>query len=259
VAQGEAPALSPDGKRVAYPYAGDYKHRPENGAALRVAEIATGKSVQLVAEELNYFPPAWSPDGQQLAFLTYPRGGRRQLELIRTDGSDRRVLIKSNEKDPREVFQVVWLPERQGLLFQDLNAVYRISPTGEVLERTLFPSIAGPDTALASSDRVVPCPTTPNLIAYTMQIGGPPKFEKVFSEPIVALYLYDATTKQRRRVGPTDALLLNPCWSHDGQRLYVYGFREPQYRMNRDRFRIYRVNRDGTGFTEVCAGERVSL
>jgi Tol biopolymer transport system component len=93
----EAPAWSPDGRRLAL--IGDY-------AALHVANVdGTGLTRLTPKGFSDYEQPAWSSDGEWLAFIG--GGRRRDVYLIRPDGTGLRRLTRTrtaNEHSPS------WLP-----------------------------------------------------------------------------------------------------------------------------------------------------
>jgi TolB protein len=81
VTNGIQPAVSPDGKLIAYEQGG-----------LRVLDLATGESRMVRDEETEYrMEPAWTPDGQNIVYVTedrgsndirtIPAGGGRPIEL----------------------------------------------------------------------------------------------------------------------------------------------------------------------------------
>ena len=54
------PAISPDGKEIAFSYKGDLYKVPVQG----------GDAVQLSFHQAHDYMPVWSPDGKQLAFAS---------------------------------------------------------------------------------------------------------------------------------------------------------------------------------------------
>jgi Tol biopolymer transport system component len=65
------PSWSPDGTRIAYTSFAGYDAMMEKGAiSVRVVDLTTGVEQDLTGDEFELaFNPAWSPDGQSLAFV----------------------------------------------------------------------------------------------------------------------------------------------------------------------------------------------
>ncbi|MEZ4688037.1 MAG: peptidase S41, partial [Bacteroidia bacterium] len=82
------PALSPDGSQIAFSHQGDIWMVGRDG----------GKSVRLTIHEGYESYPAWSPDGQRLAF-TSTRNGNNDIFTIRPDGSEIRQLTWHSGND----------------------------------------------------------------------------------------------------------------------------------------------------------------
>jgi Tol biopolymer transport system component len=96
----EDPAVSPDGKLIAY----DYRKPGFQNRELYVMN-ADGTGVRQVTR-LNVTSgiPAWSPDGRTLAFQSNLRGGRYEIYRIGLDGTRLRQLTTS----PIDVIQPAW-------------------------------------------------------------------------------------------------------------------------------------------------------
>lgn len=73
----QAPVQSPDGKRLAF---SALTH-------LYVMDLPSGRPTRLTRAEAREFQPAWSPDGQWLAYVTWSEDGG-QLWKVRTDGQE---------------------------------------------------------------------------------------------------------------------------------------------------------------------------
>ena len=88
------PALSPDGKLVAY--ASD--RSGEGNLDVWVQQVAGGEAIRLTRHEADEHEPAFSPDGTKIAFRSEREGGG--LYLISTLGGEER-LIARNGRRPR--------------------------------------------------------------------------------------------------------------------------------------------------------------
>ncbi len=90
-----APALSPDGKRVAVVADNG------NGASdLELYDLQTGKRASLLSEGSNLADPSWSPDGKNIAVTSYTQGAPRIL-LVPVDGgvaSPPRITAPAGER-----------------------------------------------------------------------------------------------------------------------------------------------------------------
>ena len=96
----DAPAVSPDGKLVAFL---SYKGRIET------VSLASGKRTVVVAGGLNpgLHGLAWSPDGTKLAYAVPSKDGNSSLYVVKRDGSDRRMISRPRES----VYSFDWRPE----------------------------------------------------------------------------------------------------------------------------------------------------
>jgi hypothetical protein len=244
--KGMFPALSPDGQHLAYVQTMQDRG---GGKDLAMFEMTTGRSATLVpsAGENHLFYPSWSPQGDQLAFVC----DLKEINIVKPDGSG---LQKIFTVPGGAYAPPVWTPGGKSLLVNDLNDLYQIDLQGKQLAKRPLTSFTGKADAVSSTDRFLPNPVEPQLWAFTMFMPGTPKFTSVFGEPINALFLFDVRTMQRTRLTPPDMLAMDPCWSRDGQVLYFCGYGESQYKEEYP-FRIYRINKNGTGLTELVSGE----
>jgi Tol biopolymer transport system component len=108
--QGSEPAWSPDGSSIAF---------AKNGPGGIFVMSADGSHLHSLVptEPISGHPgfssapsfPAWSPDGSRIAFVSYRPGGST-IEIIDSDGSNRRVLRDGNLP--------TWSPDGKQLAFE---------------------------------------------------------------------------------------------------------------------------------------------
>ncbi len=139
------PVWSPDGSRIAFVSGRKY----EGTTRRRVYTMkADGSDVRMVAAPTAEFadeikPPAWSPDGHQIAFtaeeLYYSVDGdtRREYNLyvVGADGSNLRNVGKAHTSP-------VWSPDGQRLAFVNPTGIYTVRPDGTDLARILNRSVS---------------------------------------------------------------------------------------------------------------------
>jgi Tol biopolymer transport system component len=82
---------------------------------LALHEFATGKNLHLISKSADETPvfSAISPDGREVAFCTFGKGGVN-LRIARLDGSASRILYKNKTKAP--VGWPTWSPDGKSLL-----------------------------------------------------------------------------------------------------------------------------------------------
>jgi Tol biopolymer transport system component len=116
----DAPALSPDGKRVAV-VADD----GDGYSDLEVFDVQTGARTKL-SDGANLADPSWSPDGKTIAVTSYTKGNPR-LVLVSVDGRSSDPVALSGEGEP---YQSSYSPDGAWLVYtvrqegrNDLHAV----------------------------------------------------------------------------------------------------------------------------------------
>ena len=96
------PALSPDGKQVAFVYDGDIWSVESNGGSARRLTITLD----------NDSSPRFSPDGKSLAFRSRRYGSDDVFVMPATGGEARRMTFSDGAEDP-----CCWLPDGSGIVF----------------------------------------------------------------------------------------------------------------------------------------------
>lgn len=253
LAKGNFPALSPDRQRVAFclPINTDAS-APATGT-VGLIDIATGKTNRIFSANAWLAHLRWAPDGNSISLSAAYANGKRELNIIRTNGA---VLLKlaASGVAADDVFSPAWAPDGKSFYFHDMTNLFQVSVSGKLIARTQPGVIVGENQSVTSADSFVPCPSEPALFAYTRSVPGTRLFERTFGEPNTALFLYGTGTKSRTRLSAADVLALDPVWSRDGQFIYFSGYHDREGRAAYP-FKIYRLGRNGVGLVQIVAGE----
>lgn len=248
LAPGASPALSPDGRTVAFARATSPIEGP---VALRTVTVRGTAPRRLALLEGRIDSLCWSPDGGRLAFVQR-QGATARLCTLRANTRELMTVLEAGDRVP-DLYAPVWAADGRSLYVHDLRALYRVDLRGQVRWRRPLASIAGSATAVSSGDAFAPDPANPLLVAFTRAVPGTRAFDRRFHEPNRALYLANLARGTRRRLTPPDMHASGPVWTPDGHALYCQGFRSAHYR-RADREFIYRLQPDGRRMRQVCPG-----
>lgn len=109
------PALSPDGKQVAFLWEQEDSQAPE----LRVQSEGASASLQIAKTAGHYSSPVWSPDGQALAYLRIGKGATEVLiSSLRSDATaaSERLVTRFMPPNYGSQFRLLdWSPDGQWL------------------------------------------------------------------------------------------------------------------------------------------------
>jgi len=128
------PALSPDGKKVAFQWDLGEGRRPE----IRVQVLGENSPRQITRQEGHYSSPSWSPDGSALAFLRIGKEATEVLIISLETGNERLISSFTPPNYGLQHRLLDWSPNGQWLVVSHSespnkpNGLYLVSvATGE--------------------------------------------------------------------------------------------------------------------------------
>ncbi len=166
--------------------------------------------------------PAWSPDGEKIAFAS-ARDGTPHIFVMNADGTGTKRLTDSDQEDEHPW----WSSDGRRIVFSREGAIFEVPSTGGKAHRV--GRGLGSDTSPAFSP-------DGRLIAYDYRRPG---------FPIRELYVMNADgtgIRQVTRLGEVSSL---PAWSPDGKRLAF------QSNARLGHYEIYTVDPDGRDLRRV--------
>jgi eukaryotic-like serine/threonine-protein kinase len=135
-----SPAISPDGRRVAY----------ASDDQIFVADADGTNPRQLTQDAFTNRGPRWSPDGRTIAFYAN-RTGTFQIWTIRPDGSGLRQV--TDQTGTEGFYYPVWSPDGQRMLFSSFEGrsmAVDVSKAWHDQAPTSLPPLDDPDTSFVA-------------------------------------------------------------------------------------------------------------
>jgi Tol biopolymer transport system component/DNA-binding winged helix-turn-helix (wHTH) protein len=116
----ENPHLSPDGTKIVYQWDGRRNEADAANWDIYLLPVEGGEPQRLTTDPATEFAPAWSPDGERIAFLRAVAPGRAIIRAIPASGGSERTL------SPDGVFAnpnpLDWSPDGNSIVFQTPDA-----------------------------------------------------------------------------------------------------------------------------------------
>ena len=119
--------ISPDGMRVAYTITETDFERDAYITQIWLADVGTGRTLQLTRGDKSSSGPSWSPDGRWLAFTSSRAEDKSQLFLISPAGGEAVQLTKSETG----VRGFAWSPDGMAIAFTASDPVSKESKDRE--------------------------------------------------------------------------------------------------------------------------------
>jgi serine/threonine protein kinase len=215
------PALSPDGRSVAYISNRDGHYN------VYVGLVHGGEPVQITHENAMKCRPSWSPDGSTLVYSQLNDLGSWDIwQVPALGGSPRKVIL--NAADPS------WTPDGRSLVYQNLTdqQIWISGTQGE----NAHALVHGLQYRWATEPRVSP---DGRMVALAVRSTGGPYGE---------LGVADVSTGTVRLLTNDYALALSPAWSPDSRSIYFSSSRGGTVN-------IWNIGADGRGLRQITAGE----
>lgn len=198
------PAISPDGKTVAFSYKGDIWTVPANGGQAR--QITTNPAYDAY--------PVWSPDSRQIAFASSREGSLDVYVVGRDGGTPRRVTTDSGDEYPMAwrtdstiLLKASIMPKATSIMFANFSQVYEVSDKGGRMR--LFSDIPMEDISVGND----------GALLYHDNKGYEDPFRKHHQSPIcrdIWLYKGGNYTKLTNFAGEDRT----PVWGGDNNTYY---------------------------------------
>ena len=199
------PAISPDGKAVAFSYKGDIWTVPANGGQAR--QITTNPAYDAY--------PVWSPDSRQIAFASSREGSMDIYVVGRDGGTPRRVTTDSGDEYPMAwrndstiMLKASIMPKATSIMFANFSQVYEVSDKGGRMR--LFSDIPMEDISVGND----------GALLYHDNKGYEDPFRKHHQSPIcrdIWLYKGGNYTKLTNFAGEDRT----PVWGGDNTYYYL--------------------------------------
>ena len=211
------PALSPDGKRLAYSQRESSK---VSAFHLFVRELPVGKPLQITRGEASDVAPAWSPDGGSLAFVRVTDGQSQAIVIPADGGEERKIAALGPVADVAQPLPgVSWDAGGKSLVVavggeKQASALAVVTLGSDKVVRITNP----PENESDSSPAVAPAGDILAFVRHT-QNGG------------ADIWVCDMTGGGLRRVTFDDKAIRGIAWTRDAQELVYSGARVGGWRL----------------------------
>jgi Tol biopolymer transport system component/DNA-binding winged helix-turn-helix (wHTH) protein len=165
------PALSPDGRQVAFVWNGE----KQDNFDIYVMQLDSERPVRLTTDRADDVSPTWSPDGRTIAFLRQINGDHGELIQIPVDGGLEYKIADIRDRElrlsPARLVSLAWSPDGQWIAVSHrepgdfTERIYLISRTGELRPLT------SPSASYGDGDHMPAFSSDGRALAFTRLPG----------------------------------------------------------------------------------------
>ncbi|MFL6528131.1 MAG: translocation protein TolB [Chthoniobacterales bacterium] len=205
IANGQSPALSPDGTRLAFntvQAVGQPAHRK-----IAVADLAT-QQVKVFDEvpSDNCLQATWSHDGQRLLFYAYVENEMR-IAVMNADGSDFK-FIPNTGGEHQNYWSATWAHDGQSFFGQDMENLYQLSLDGSVMKKWPIEQLV-PHGGMSGNVRLNISPDGKTLL---LDVEMDEKERKGWDGPPPAIWTIDLQSEKATRQTPETLYAWDSNW-----------------------------------------------
>jgi dipeptidyl aminopeptidase/acylaminoacyl peptidase len=252
-AQNVAPAVSPDGQRVAF-----FSSRDLFSIELYLADARTGRIIRRLTsaarnphfDALSFINSVgtWSPDGRSLAIVVYDEGNN-EIAVLNADNGDEQRRIEISEVGA--ISDLAWSPDGKTIAFS--------GQAGGISDLYLVDVASGRTTRLTSDREAQIHPAwSPDgaTIAFATDAGNETDFRELKFGPMRLARIDVASRRVELFPHAGEGKDINPQFSPDGRTLYFVSDRDgisDIYAMPADGGSTRRLTRVATGVSGITA------
>lgn len=224
------PQVAPDGSRIAFVVKRIDRDKNKYRSAVYVVPTAGGEPRRYTNDEVNSSHPRWSPDGQQIAFLSDRQEPKSQIFLIPADGGEASPLTKLETEGGIEEF--CWSPDGSKIAF-----LFRETPADQRKEAVEERQKKGLSTPVRHHTR----------LWYRLDAAG------YFDGSYPQVWVADAATGESKPLTSGPYACHHLTWSPDSQTIAFLSDRRDDYDIALPDEGIWTVPASGGDLTRLTA------
>ncbi len=204
------PALSPDGKTIAFTYKGDIYSVPSSG----------GQAKRLTFHKAHDYKPVWSNSSQQITFASERFGNFDVYVMDAMGGEATRLTFHSNNEEPN-----TFTPDDSAILFEGQRmdtAAHRQYPSSRLSELYSVPVVGGRvEQVLTHSAQQVQISSNGNTVLYQDYKGTEDNWRKHHKSAVTRdIWTFDINSNTHTQVTNFIGEDLNPVYAEDDDSIY---------------------------------------